>query len=90
MKAEDVQVKLSDLREIDLEPVKEQISDFVDTLPERYAEAVDQIKRRLGLKPRTRREVIGDWLNEHGWVPVVLGAGLVATVLLVTRSRVHE
>ena len=90
MNTQEIQVKLNGLKEIELEPVKEQISDFVDTLPQRYAVAVDQVKRRLGLKPRSRREVIGQWLDQHPWVPIALGAGLITTIVLVTRSRSHE
>ncbi len=90
MNTQEIQVKLNGLKEIELEPVKEQISDFVDTLPQRYAEAVDQVKRRLGLKPRSRREAMSQWLDQHPWVPIALGAGLITTIVLVTRSRSHE
>lgn len=93
MNTEEMQMKLNGLKEIQLEPVKEQFSDFVDTLPERYAEAVDQVKRRLGLKPRSRREAFRQWMDQHRWMPIVpiaLGVGLVATIVLVTRAHVQE
>lgn len=90
MNTQEIQLKLNGLKEIELEPVREQISDFVDTLPHRYAVAVDQVKRRLGLKPRSRREVIGQWMDRHRWVPIALGAGLITTIALVARSRAHD
>ena len=90
MNTQEIQVKLNGLKELELEPIKERVSDFVDTLPRHYAEAVDQIRRRLGLKPRSRREAIGQWLKHHRWAPIAMGVGLITTIVLVTRSRFHE
>ena len=90
MNTQEIHLKLNEVKEIELKPITERVSDFVDTLLQRYAEAVDQVKRRLGLKPRSRREVIGDWMNQHRWVPIAVGAGLITTIVLVTRSRFRE
>ncbi len=90
MNTQEMHVRLNELKEMDLDPITERVGDFVDTLPQRYAEAVDQVKRRLGLKPRNRREEIGQWLSQHPWVPIAAGAGVIATIVLVTRSRISE
>ncbi len=90
MNTQDIQMKLNGLKEIELEPIKGQVNSFIDTLPRRSAEAVDQVKRRLGLKPRSRREVIAEWLDHNRWLPIALGAGFITTLVLLTRSRVHD
>ena len=88
MDTQELRTKWDGFRETELEQITDRVADFVDTMPERYAHVVKQVRRKI---KRERRPTVGQWLRRHRWVPLVASVvGVTATIVVVTRARLIQ